>query len=68
MASNEARSRGVDFVGHPTSGAMFGLSAWVPFLLTVAVVIREDGGAAGTIGLIMAAGGMGGLCGALSGG
>ncbi|WP_345575411.1 MFS transporter [Streptomyces prasinosporus] len=135
MATNEARSRGVNFVGHPASGAMFGLSAWVPFLssvtlylfslitlvrlrgerqpprrpsggrrmrtevaaglrwvwdrayfrtalliiavsnlvfqgliLTVAVVIREDGGAAGTIGLIMAAGGMGGLCGALSGG
>jgi predicted MFS family arabinose efflux permease len=135
MATNEARSRGVNFVGHPASGAMFGLSAWVPFstsvalylaslvtlvrlrgerqpprprrtgrrmrsevaaglnwvwgrayfrtalliisvsnlvfqglILTVAVVIREDGGAAGTIGLIMAAGGMGGLCGALSGG
>ncbi|MFQ6148628.1 MFS transporter [Streptomyces seoulensis] len=136
MATNEARSRGVNFIANPTSGAMFGLSAWVPFLssvglylfslitlvrlrkenqppprkgpggrrlraevsaglrwvwsrayfrtalliiagsnlvfqgliLTVAVVIREDGGAAGTIGLIMAAGGMGGLCGALSGG
>ncbi|MEW2484829.1 MFS transporter [Streptomyces sp. NPDC048411] len=135
MATNEARSRGVNFIGHPTSGAMFGLSAWVPFMssvtlylfslitlvrlrgenepprrpnkrrkiredisvglrwvwnrayfrtalliiagsnlvfqgliLTVAVVIREDGGAAGTIGLIMAAGGMGGLCGALTGG
>ncbi|MEU8735603.1 MFS transporter [Streptomyces tendae] len=135
MATNEARSRGVNFIGHPASGAMFGLSAWVPFLtsvtlyvgslvtlvklrgerqpprrpgarrrmrpevaaglkwvwgrayfraalliisvsnlvfqgliLTVAVVIREDGGAAGTIGLIMAGGGMGGLCGALSGG
>ncbi|MFD7711490.1 MFS transporter [Streptomyces sp. NPDC059785] len=136
MATNEARSRGVNFIANPTSGAMFGLSAWVPFMssvglylgslitlirlraepqpprrprtgrpplrsevavglnwvwgrayfrtalliisvsnlvfqgliLTVAVVIREDGGAAGTIGLIMAAGGMGGLCGALSGG
>ncbi|GGZ29888.1 MFS transporter [Streptomyces nitrosporeus] len=135
MATNEARSRGVNFVGHPASGAMFGLSAWLPFMssvtlyllslitllrlrgekepparpakrrrmrddilvglrwvwgrayfrtalliiagsnlvfqgliLTVAVVIREDGGAAGTIGLIMACGGMGGLFGALAGG
>ncbi|MFD5029507.1 MFS transporter [Streptomyces sp. NPDC058405] len=136
MASNEARSRGVNFVGHPVSGALFGLSAWVPFLssvglyllslitlvrlrgekeppprkdkkrrsmradiavglrwvwdraffrtalliiagsnlvfqgliLTVAVVVREDGGAAGTVGLIMAAGGLGGLLGAFTGG
>lgn len=37
-------------------------------ILTVAVVVREDGGAAGTIGLIMASGGMGGLFGALVGG
>ncbi|WP_411083998.1 MFS transporter [Streptomyces sp. cmx-18-6] len=136
MATNEARSRGVNFIGHPASGAMFGLSAWIPFMssvglyllslitlirlrgekhpparqggkrrkmradiaaglrwvwdrayfrtalliiagsnmvfqgliLTVAVVVREDGGAAGTIGLIMACGGMGGLLGALIGG
>ncbi|MFD4692552.1 MFS transporter [Streptomyces sp. NBC_00683] len=136
MATNEARSRGVNFIGHPVSGAMFGLSAWMPFMssvglyllslitlvrlrgekeppprpgnkrrnmradiavglrwvwdraffrtalliiagsnlvfqgliLTVAVVVREDGGAAGTIGLIMASGGMGGLFGALVGG
>ncbi|MGW7052796.1 MFS transporter [Streptomyces sp. NPDC054887] len=137
MATNEARSRGVNFVGHPVSGAMFGLSAWIPFMssvglylmslitllrlrgaqepqvrrgggkrrpmrsdiaaglrwvwdrayfrtalliiavsnlvfqgliLTVAVVVREDGGAAGTIGLIMACGGAGGLLGALAGG
>ncbi|MGW7196985.1 MFS transporter [Streptomyces chryseus] len=136
MATNEARSRGVNFIGHPVSGAMFGLSAWIPFMssvglyllslitllrlrakepparkgggkrrtmrsdiatglrwvwdrayfrtalliiagsnlvfqglvLTVAVVVREDGGAAGTIGLIMACGGMGGLLGALAGG
>uniref|UniRef100_A0AAU3GV72 MFS transporter n=1 Tax=Streptomyces sp. NBC_01401 TaxID=2903854 RepID=A0AAU3GV72_9ACTN len=136
MATNEARSRGVNFVGHPVSGAMFGLSAWMPFMssvclyllslitlvrlrgekepparpgnkrrkmradigaglrwvwdrayfrtalliiagsnlvfqgliLTVAVVVREDGGAAGTVGLIMASGGAGGLFGALVGG
>ncbi|MER5762454.1 MFS transporter [Streptomyces sp. NPDC002082] len=136
MATNEARSRAVNFVGHPMSGAMFGLSAWMPFMssvglyllslitlvrlraeeepppgpgrkrrkmradiavglrwvwdraffrmalliiagsnlvfqglvLTVAVVVREDGGAAGTVGLIMASGGMGGLLGALAGG
>ncbi|MEU8709889.1 MFS transporter [Streptomyces sp. NPDC048565] len=136
MATNEARSRGVNFVGHPVSGAMFGLSAWMPFMssvglyllslitlvrlrgekepparpgnkrrkmradigaglrwvwdrayfrtalliiagsnlvfqgliLTVAVVVREDGGAAGNVGLIMASGGAGGLFGALVGG
>ncbi|MFE3518138.1 hypothetical protein [Streptomyces sp. NPDC059166] len=37
-------------------------------ILTVAVVIREGGGAAGTIGLIMACGGMGGLSVRWSGG
>jgi MFS family permease len=134
MASNEARSRGINFVGNPVSGALFGLSAWIPFsssvllyllslatlfrlrgekgepspkkkprmrdqiavglrwvwdrvyfrtalliiagsnlvfqglILSVAVVVREDGGAAGTIGLIMASGGAGGLFGAFSGG
>ncbi|MFC1444079.1 MFS transporter [Streptacidiphilus sp. N1-10] len=136
MATNEARSRGVNFVGYPVSGALFGISAFVPFassvglyflslltlvrmrrqpeaparpskarrrmrteiavglswvwsrayfrtalliiagsnlvfqglILTVAVVIREDGGATGTVGLIMAGGGLGGLCGALAGG
>ena len=136
MAINEARSRGVNFIGNPVSGALFGLSAWIPFsssvflyllslttlirlrgekeastqknkkkpkmrdqvavglrwvwgrayfrtalfiiagsnlvfqglILSVAVVVREDGGAAGTIGLIMASGGAGGLFGAFSGG
>ncbi|MEV8569812.1 MFS transporter [Streptomyces sp. NPDC051322] len=136
MAMNEARSRGVNFIGNPVSGALFGLSAWIPFsssvalylmsmitlvrlrsekespsqknkkkpkmrdqiavglswvwkrayfrtalliiagsnlvfqglILSVAVVVREDGGAAGTIGLIMAAGGAGGLFGAFTGG
>lgn len=136
MAMNEARSRGVNFIGNPVSGALFGLSAWIPFsssvglyllslitlvrlrsekeppsrknkkqpkmraqiaiglawvwkrayfrtalvviagsnlvfqglILSVAVVVREDGGAAGTIGLIMASGGAGGLLGAFTGG
>jgi MFS family permease len=136
LTMNEARSRGVNFVGNPVSGALFGLSAWIPFsssvflylcslitlvrlrgekgtpsqknkkkprmrdqisaglrwvwnrayfrtalfiiagsnlvfqglILSVAVVVREDGGAAGTIGLIMASGGAGGLLGAFSGG
>ncbi|WP_432187618.1 MFS transporter [Streptomyces sp. Tue6028] len=135
MAQNEARSRAVNFVGHPASGVMFGLSAWVPFLsstglylmslltltrlripaqrsgtgksarglreeissglrwvwqrayfrsallviagsnlvfqgliLTVAVLVREQGRPASTVGLIMAAGSIGGLLGAFSGG
>jgi len=136
MAQNEARSRAVNFVGHPTSGVLFGLSAWVPFLsstglclmslltltrlriprnqrsgkaksargmreeissglrwvwqrayfrsalliiagsnlvfqgliLTVAVLVREQGRPAGTVGLIKAAGSIGGLLGAFSGG
>lgn len=136
MAQNEARSRAVNFVGHPASGVMFGLSAWVPFLsstglylmslltlarlriphnkrsgkaksargmreeissglrwvwqrayfrsalliiagsnlvfqgliLTVAVMVREQGRPASTVGLIMAAGSIGGLLGAFSGG
>ncbi|MCX4992715.1 MULTISPECIES: MFS transporter [unclassified Streptomyces] len=136
MAQNEARSRAVNFVGHPASGVLFGLSAWVPFLsstglyllslltltrlkipkrqaggagksargmreeissglrwvwerayfrsallviagsnlvfqgliLTVAVLVREQGRPASTVGLIMAAGSIGGLLGAFSGG
>ncbi|GGN50248.1 MFS transporter [Streptomyces albiflavescens] len=136
MAQNEARSRAVNFVGHPASGVLFGLSAWVPFLsstglylmslltlarlriphkkrsgkvksargmreeissglrwvwqrayfrsalliiagsnlvfqgliLTVAVMVREQGRPASTVGLIMAAGSIGGLLGAFSGG
>ncbi|WP_369244676.1 MFS transporter [Streptomyces sp. R41] len=136
MAQNEARSRAVNFVGHPASGVLFGLSAWVPFLsstglylmslltlarlriphnkrsgktksargmreeissglrwvwqrayfrsalliiagsnlvfqgliLTVAVLVREQGRPASTVGLIMAAGSVGGLLGAFTGG
>ncbi|QEV58467.1 MFS transporter [Streptomyces spectabilis] len=143
MATNEARSRAVNFVGHPASGMLFGISAWMPFMssvgmyllslitlirlrakdgtkgkkgkgkggkggkkramtaeiragldwvwkrayfrtallimagsnlifqaliLSVAVVVRDSGRPAGTVGLIMAAGSVGGLLGAITGG
>ncbi|MDQ7903616.1 MFS transporter [Phytohabitans sp. ZYX-F-186] len=130
MAQNEARGRGANFVGHPTGGVLFGLTAYAPFLtstvfylaslvamlrlrtppqppakrrswgigaglrwvwgrryfrtallliagsnllfqgviLTLQVVVKEQGRSSAVAGLIMAAGSVGGLAGAVVGG
>ncbi|MFC0528353.1 MFS transporter [Phytohabitans kaempferiae] len=130
MAQNEARGRGANFVGHPTGGVLFGLTAYAPFLtstvfylaslvamlrlrtpaqapgkrkgsgvgaglrwvwqrryfrtallliagsnllfqgmiLTLQVVIKEQDRSSAIVGLIMAAGSVGGLVGAVVGG
>lgn len=130
MAQNEARGRGANFVGHPTGGVLFGLTAYAPFLtstvfylaalvamlrlrtapqppakrrgwgigaglrwvwerryfrtallliagsnllfqgmvLTLQVVIKEQDRSSAVVGLIMAAGSVGGLAGAVVGG